>query len=168
MVVENPIITADILNDDLHKVNSWANKWRVTFNPAKTESILISKKINKPDPPPLFMHNQQITDVPEHKHLGMILSNGRSWSAYIKSVTEKDWKRIIVMRSLTFTLDSKSLETIHLSFIRPLLEYGGVIFDNLISFEHNKLDIFQNEAARIVTGTTKLTSIEHLFTDTRW
>ena len=98
----------------------------------------------------------------------MILSNGRSWSAYIKSVTEKDWKRIIVMRSLTFTLDRKSLETIHLSFIRPLLEYGGVIFDNLISFEHNKLDIFQNEAARIVTGTTKLTSIEHLFTDTRW
>jgi len=35
MVVENPIITADILNDDLHKLISWANKWLVTFNPAK-------------------------------------------------------------------------------------------------------------------------------------
>ena len=44
MVVENPIITADILNDDLQKINSWTNKWRVTFNPAKTESMLISKK----------------------------------------------------------------------------------------------------------------------------
>jgi len=55
MVVENPIITADILNDDLHKINSWANQWRVISNPAKTESMLISKKINKPDPPPLFM-----------------------------------------------------------------------------------------------------------------
>ena len=45
MVVENPIITADILNDDLQKINSWANKWLVTFNPDKTESMLISKKI---------------------------------------------------------------------------------------------------------------------------
>ena len=141
MVVENPIITADILNDDLHKINSWANQWRVTFNPAKTESMLISKKIDKPDLPPLFMQNQQITDVPEHKHLGMILSNGRSWSAHIKFVTEKDWKRINVMRSLKFTLDRRSLGTIYLSFIRPLLEYGGVIYDNLINFEHNKLDI---------------------------
>ena len=44
MVVENPIITADILNDDLQKINSWANKWLVTFNPAETESMLMSKK----------------------------------------------------------------------------------------------------------------------------
>jgi len=71
----------------------------------------------------------------------MILSNGRSWSAHIKFVTEKDWKRINVMRSLTFTLDRRSLGTIYLTFIRPLLEYGGVIYDNLIDFEHNKLDI---------------------------
>ena len=71
----------------------------------------------------------------------MILSNGRSWSAYIKFVTEKDWKRINVMRSLKFTLDRRSLGTIYLSFIRPLLEYGGVIYDNLINVEDNKLDI---------------------------
>ena len=44
MIVENPIIIADILNDDLQKINSWANKWLVTFNPAKTESMWISKK----------------------------------------------------------------------------------------------------------------------------
>ena len=80
----------------------------------------------------------------------------------------KDWKRINVMRPLKFTLDRRSLESIHLYFIRPLLAYGGVIFDNIINFIHNKLDIIQNEAARIVTGTTKLTFVEHLFTDTRW
>jgi len=55
MVVENPTITADILNDDPQNINSWAYKWLVTFKSAKTESMLISKKINKPDPPPLFM-----------------------------------------------------------------------------------------------------------------
>ena len=44
MVVENPILTADILNDDLQTINYGANKWLVTFKSAKTESMLISKK----------------------------------------------------------------------------------------------------------------------------
>ena len=44
MVVENPTITADILNDDPQNINSWAYKWLVTFKSAKTESMLISKK----------------------------------------------------------------------------------------------------------------------------
>ena len=83
MIVENPIIIADILNDDLQKINSWANKWLVTFNPSKTESMLISKTINKPDHLPLFVQNQQINEVPEHKHLGVILSNDCSWSTHI-------------------------------------------------------------------------------------
>jgi len=72
------------------------------------------------------------------------------------------------MKSLKFTLGRRSLETIHLSFIRPLLEYGDLIFDNLTNFEQNELDKIQNEAARIVTGTTKLTSIENLNTDSGW
>ena len=69
------------------------------------------------------------------------------------------------MKSLKFTLGRRSLETIHLSFIRPLLEYGDLIFDNLTNFEPNELDKIQNEAVRIVNGTTKLTSIENLNTD---
>ena len=44
IVVENPTITADILNDDPQNINSWAYKWLVTFKSAKTESMLISKK----------------------------------------------------------------------------------------------------------------------------
>ena len=44
MVVEKPLITADILNDDLQTINYGANKWLVTFKSAKTESMLISKK----------------------------------------------------------------------------------------------------------------------------
>jgi len=68
------------------------------------------------------------------------------------------------VRSLKFKLDRISLETIYLSFITPLLEYGDLVFDNLTNFEHNELDKIQNEAAIIVTGTTKLTSIENIYT----
>ena len=67
------------------------------------------------------------------------------------------------MHKLKFKLDRKSLQTIYLIFIRPLLEYGDVILDNCIQYEKNELDKIQNEALRITTGTTKLFSLDDLY-----
>ena len=58
--------------------------------------------------------------------------------------------------------------TIYISFIRPLLEYTNVVWDNCTHFESNELEKIQNEAARIVTGATKLVSLHSLYTETGW
>ena len=52
------------------------------------------------------------------------------------------------MRKLKFSLDRKSLETIYIAFIRPLLEYADVIWDNCAQYEKNELEKIQIEAAR--------------------
>ena len=49
-----------------------------------------------------------------------------------------------------------------LSIIRPVLEYADVIWNNCTQYESNELEKIQNKAARIVTGTTKLVSINSL------
>ena len=67
------------------------------------------------------------------------------------------------MRKLKFRLDRKSLETIYTAFIRPLIEYGDVIWDNCTLYEKRELDKIQNEAARIATGATRLVSIANLY-----
>ena len=41
-----------------------------------------------------------------------------------------DHTHLLFMRRLKFRLNRKSLETIYFSFIRPLLEYADVIWDN--------------------------------------
>ena len=43
-------------------------------------------------------------------------------------------------------------------FIRPIIEYGDVVCDNIPQYLKNDLDKIQNEAARIVTGCSKLVS----------
>jgi hypothetical protein len=47
----------------------------------------------------------------------------------------------------------------YFSFIRPILEYGDVIWDSNIQYLADKIEYVQIEALRIVTGGTKLTSI---------
>ena len=62
---------------------------------------------------------------------------------------------------MKFTMDRKSLQTIYFSFIRPLLEYADVVWDNCTQQQINELEKIQIEAGRIVSGTTKLVAIDN-------
>ena len=168
IIVENPIEAAIQLNADLEKVHQWASKWLVTFNPTKTESLLFTRKHNRPYHPPVTMNNNVITEVTDHKHLGLTFSSDCTWHEHLDSVKIKAWSRINIMRKLKFTLDRMSLQIIYFSFIRPLLEYADVVWDNCTQYEASELEKIQNEAARIVTGATKLVSINSLSRETGW
>ena len=137
----------------------------VTYNPIKTEALLISRKLQIVNHPPLFMLNQHIMEVDTLKHLGIYLSNDGSWHKQISSIKEKAWARINIIRRLKRVLDRKSLETIYISFIRPILEYGNEIWDNCQQYEKDDLEKIQIEAARIATGTTKLVCNASLYSD---
>ena len=62
----------------------------------------------------------------------------------------------------------KSLETIYIAFIRPLLEYGDEIQDNCNQYGKNELDKIKNEAARITSGATNLVSLDNLYKEVAW
>ena len=63
------------------------------------------------------------------------------------------------MRKLKYELDRNLLETIYMTFIRPILEYADVLWDHCTQQEKQELEKIQLEAARIATGTTNLISI---------
>ena len=168
IIVEHPDVAARCINFDLDIIFDWACKWLVKFSPPKTDSMLLSRKINKPYHPPLFMSNVQIKEVTSHKHLGIHLSSDCTWHTHIGYIKEKAWQRLNVMRRLKFILDRRSLEIVYTSFIRPLLEYGDTIWDNCTLYEKQELDKIQNEAARIATGATALVSIQDLHNEVGW
>ena len=69
LIVENPLSVAQILNSDLDKITKWAKDWLVCFNPIKTDTMLLSRRLLQHAYPALYMLNQQITEVEHHKHL---------------------------------------------------------------------------------------------------
>jgi hypothetical protein len=163
VIVDNPLHASLRLNSDLQKINDWENTWLVTFNPDKTESLLISQKHAKAQHPAIFMNTIEIQEVDSHKHLGITLSKDGSWHKHIEDITKKAWTRINVLRSLKFILDRQSLETIYTTFIRPILEYADVVWDNITQAEEEDLEKIQIEAARIITGATRLVSFNNLY-----
>ena len=79
----DPVESARQLNSDLDTIHQWAKRWLVRFNPAKSESLLISRKINRPPHPQLIMNSKPINEVASQKHLGIFLSNDGTRRAYI-------------------------------------------------------------------------------------
>ena len=114
------------------------------------------------------MNNVPINRVNTNKHLGLTLNSKCTWHEHISDITSKAWKRIHILRSLKFQLDRKSLQTLYFSYIRPLLEYADVIWDNCFQYEKDEIEKVQIEAGRIVTGATKSCSIQKILEETKW
>ena len=79
LVVRNPSDAGMTLQDDINKSNNRAESWFVKFNPAKSESLVISRKTSKSVHPNLNMSNTPIPNIQTHKHLGIHLSSDGSW-----------------------------------------------------------------------------------------
>lgn len=168
MIVDSPNSAALVLNNDLAHITAWAAEWLVDFNASKTNSMLISRRRNPVQHPPLHMNGIMIEDTKLHKHLGLSFSNTCSWNEHISKIAAAAWSRLNLLRGLKFRLKRHSLEKMYFSYIRPLLEYSDSVWDNASTESKKQLDAVHIEAARIITGATKLCSLEKLFADLGW
>ena len=168
IIVDFPDSAAQILNLDLDRISKWAKDWLVSYNPEKTESLLFTRKINRVFHPTLYLSDVPIKEVSAHKHLGLYFSERCDWQSHIDYIQEKAWCRINFLRQLKFTLNRKSLEKVYFTFIRSLLEYADVVWDNCTQQQSNALEKIQLEAGRIVSGTTKLVEINKLYAELGW
>ena len=164
-VVRNIDLAAAELNIDLESIKFWAKIWKVDFNPLKSKSLLITKKNQNIQHPPLKMSQSHIEEINEHKHLGITFCTTLTWTNHMSEISRKAWKRIGSLRRYKFLLDRGSLFKMYTTFIRPLLEYGGVVWDSCSNENKRFIEKIQVEALRITTGGTKVCSLQKLYDD---
>ena len=73
-----------------------------------------------------------------------------------------------MMRAVKFKISQNSLNQLFISFLRPILEYTSVVWDNCTCTERDYLEKNQHEAAGIVTGLARSTSLKKLYTEIGW
>jgi hypothetical protein len=168
MIVDDPVDAADTLNTDLANIHDWSMKWLVKFNSDNTESMIVSRKSNRPFHPPLMMDNKIINMVSGHKDLRLTISNDGHWGKHVDLITKKAFTRVNIMRKFKLILDRRTLDKIYLTFIRHLLEYENVVWDFKTVYLTNKLESAQAEAAKVVAGGTRLVSLSKLYGETGW
>ncbi len=156
------------INEDLEVINKWAKKWKIKINANKTEGLLISRKGTSYVTPPVMLDGCHINFISSHKHVGIWLNTKLDWKTHVDNLASKANKRMGILRKFKYVLPRHVLNQCYLSFVRPLMEYGGSLFINQDKTDLEKLDKIQIEAMHIVTGAKKLTSHDLLRKDTSW
>ena len=153
------------LNRDLKKKSKWCKDWLFILNPQKCVSMLFSRKQIPTLLPPITLNGTNLKSVYSHKHLGLILTKKMTWSEHILSFTNKAKKRIHLLSAFKYSMSRYALFRCYLSFVRPLLEYADIIFDNCFKQEKLIIENLQYAALRLVTGAKKGTSRKLLLKD---
>ena len=81
-----------------------------------------------------------------------------SWRNFIVQVYEKAFKRLNMLKFVTYKVDRSILTFLYKSLIRPLVENGDVTWSSCYDCDSALLDSVQYEAARLVTGAIKGTN----------
>ena len=149
------------INKDLISLNKWSNQWRVLFNPSKTVYMHFTRKSEIPDHSPLIFNGTALNCVPSHKHLGIYINEKLKWDDHISYIIEKVSKRLSNMRRIQSIVPRFCLENIYKSMIRPIIDYGDVLYPVLPSTQAKRLESLQRQAALICTHAYQRTP--HLF-----
>ena len=135
------------LQQDLDRLQAWADKWLMEFNVKKCFAMQISLARKKL----LFrytMQGQQLETTPTNTYLGVTLHQKMSWAPHIEQMTAKA-NRVLgfIRRNLKGTppsIKSKAYTTV----VRPTLEYASVIWDPAQAYLVDNIERVQNRAAR--------------------
>ena len=149
------------LNRDLDRMKSWADRWKVTFEP--TKSMIVSRK-RTPSSINLYLGDCQLAVQDELEILGVIIDSKLSWSKHISSIASRAGQKLGALRKVANKLDIRSRATVYKAQVRSIREYACLCWTSASSIQlsvNSQLDNIQRKALKI-TGVNEATACSQL------
>ena len=101
---------------------------------------------------PVLMNNQPITRVHSFKCLGVKLDENLNWQEHVEMICNKAGAGIGAMRRIKEYVPINTLHTVCGALIQPYFDYCSPLWDVCNKQLKDKLQKYQNRAARIIAG----------------
>lgn len=157
-----------ILQSYLAILEDWLDDIRMTLNVSK--SALLVFPLNIPVNVSLQYRHEIIPQRDFIKYLGVIYDQKLSWRNHIEHVTSKAARAVGMIRKLGHRrtgLRRDTLIMIYRMYVRPILEFGCVLFSGGPAYKINPLVLLEREALRICLGLPKFVAINILYQEAR-
>ena len=144
------------INERLKRIFEWSNKWGVDFNVDKCKSMTFSNEVPKMEKydRTLFIGGKVIKKVDSYKYLGLTFHKNLKFDSHVDEIIKKCKKssgmlsQVCKKTKIGNRLFSKLFWKIK---IRPLIEYGAVIWTSSLS--KNKFKSIQQLQAEFCRKT---------------
>ena len=130
-------------------MKSWADKWRVSFEPAKCKALTISRK-RQPSRIALYFRNTRLTEVDELQILGVTVDKKLTWNKHVSNISSRAGQRLGALRRIASKLDVLGRASVYKAQIRSVLEYASLCWMNASPTTLQLLDRIQKKALHII------------------
>jgi len=141
-------------NIEVQKISDWLKINKLSLNIKKTHFILFhfrQRKVNvKLD---LKIDNYALERVSNTKFLGVIIQENLNWSNHIKTLQNKIYKNLGILRALQHKLPVSILFTLYNTLVYPYLQYCNIAWASQPSQLIENIFILQKKTLRVVCKT---------------
>ncbi|KAI5753900.1 hypothetical protein M8J77_004220 [Diaphorina citri] len=151
----------------LDNISTWADSNGFMFSYEKTGAVIFTRNrvFNNPL---LFFQNHRITFSDHVKWLGVYLDTKWTFKKHIEQTKIKSLKAINILKVLnnkTWGLSRACLLRLFYAFVRPIMDYGAVIYGSATQSSLSKLNTVYHTALRIISGAYRTSPIESLYAE---
>ena len=139
-----------ILQNDLHNLQQWAERWGMRFNASKCNIMHIARPRIKTLNKYYELCNQILDTVDSAKYLGIIISKDLEWHTQICSVVSKATSTLHLIARNLRQCPRSTRALAYTTLVRPKLEYCASVWDPHKVDDINRLERVNRRAARVV------------------
>ena len=145
----------DKLNSDLINISDWLARNKLQYHPTKTKFMIIGSTYNlnnKVHNKPVILNNKPLSRTSTFECLGVLLDEKLKWDKHIDKILKKVGSGIAMLRRAKKFIPTSSPQMIYNALIQPYFDYCSPLWDICGKHMLDKLQKFQNRAARIIAG----------------
>lgn len=145
----------DLLNSDLENISRWLSDNKLQHHATKTKLMFIGSRYNiqnKIGDKSVMFKNVPLIRYRSFKCLGVELDEHLTWEVHVNAICKKVGAGIGLLKRTKPFVPNETLHTIYKALIQPYFDYCSPLWDNCGVLLREKLQRFQNRAARVLTG----------------
>ena len=138
----------DGIQQDITKLTEWSIRWQLMFNDGKCKVVHYGK--NNPRYQYMIKGEPLNTDT-EETDLGITFEEGFNFSKHIAKIAAKANSRLGLIKRTFKIRTEKIIIILYKSLVRPILEYGSVIWSPYTKQDKDVLETIQRRATKMIT-----------------
>ena len=151
------------LNQELASKSKWLKVNKLSLNIKKTMYMMSTRKKTRPADVEIEIDKETISETKSSKFLGVHIDNKLNWRMCVDYVSGKVARGIGILIRARKVFSNECMTNLYYAFIYPYLIYCNHIWGNTYKTTLSKLQILQNKAIRIITGSPTRTNNETLY-----
>ena len=115
------------------------------------------------------LENQLVESVPNHKHLGLVISSDLTWDEHLKGIMSRGSQRIGLLKQMSRYLPPSTTAKLYLYYVRPCFEYASPIWHGATpASAAQSLERLQASMARTILRSEWTTPKKELLAALQW